>query len=160
MVYHGQIFLVWSHIDWPYLVYLSGKCLVYLDGLPLLESRCQQCVEVLGKPLISCYLCPPSSDGYLVERKSWIVMIGYSCSKVRKYWILPRGDETVKECVPILGVKIVVCWSYRDTWTINMYIYIYLFICCFAGWDNCTWTNYWVYMLLLGCIFQLRFHCM
>ena len=29
----------------------------------------QSCVEVLGKPLISCHLCPPSSDGYLVERE-------------------------------------------------------------------------------------------
>ena len=28
------------------------------------------CVEVLGKPLISRCLCPPSSDGYLVERES------------------------------------------------------------------------------------------
>ena len=44
----------------------------------------QSCVEVLGKPLISRRLCPPSSDGYLVERESYIVMIGYSCSKVRK----------------------------------------------------------------------------
>ena len=26
--------------------------------------------KVLGKPLISCRLCPPSSDGYLVERES------------------------------------------------------------------------------------------
>ena len=30
----------------------------------------QSCVEVLGKPLISRRLCPPSSDGYLVERES------------------------------------------------------------------------------------------
>ena len=28
------------------------------------------CVEVFGKPLISCGLCPPSSDGYVVERES------------------------------------------------------------------------------------------
>ena len=62
------------------------------------------CVEVLGKRLISHCLCPPSSDGYPVEWESYIVMIGYSCSKVRKYWILPRGDKTVKECVPIPGV--------------------------------------------------------
>ena len=34
----------------------------------VLESRCWPCVEVLGKPFISCRLCPPSSDGYLVER--------------------------------------------------------------------------------------------
>ena len=30
----------------------------------------QSCVEVLWKPLISRRLCPPSSDGYLVERES------------------------------------------------------------------------------------------
>ena len=30
----------------------------------------QSCVKVLGKPLISRCLCPPSSDGYLVERES------------------------------------------------------------------------------------------
>ena len=30
----------------------------------------QSCVEVLGKPFISRCLCPPSSDGYLVERES------------------------------------------------------------------------------------------
>ena len=34
------------------------------------ESRCQPSVEVLGKPLISRRLRPPSSDGYLVERES------------------------------------------------------------------------------------------
>ena len=28
------------------------------------------CVEVLGKPLISRRLCPPSSDGYLVDKKA------------------------------------------------------------------------------------------
>ena len=28
------------------------------------------CVKVLGKPLISHCLCPPSSDGYLVERET------------------------------------------------------------------------------------------
>ena len=33
-------------------------------------ARDQSCVEVLGKPLISRRLCPPSSDGYLVERES------------------------------------------------------------------------------------------
>ena len=36
------------------------------------------CVKVLGKPFTSCHLCPPGSDVYLVERESWIVMIGYS----------------------------------------------------------------------------------
>ena len=30
----------------------------------------QSCVEVFGKPLISRCLCPPSSDGYLVEQES------------------------------------------------------------------------------------------
>ena len=34
------------------------------------ESRCWPFVEVLGKPVISRRLCPPSSDGHLVERES------------------------------------------------------------------------------------------
>ena len=72
----------------------------------ILVSCCQPCVEVSGKPLIhvSWRLCLPSSDGYLVEWESWIVMMGYSCSKVRKCWIIPRGNETVNERVPILRV--------------------------------------------------------
>ena len=41
----------------------------YLDGWRVLESCCWPCVEVLGMPLISCRLCPPSSDGYVVEWK-------------------------------------------------------------------------------------------
>ena len=32
------------------------------------------------------------------------IMIGYSCSKVRKCWILNRGDETVEVRVPIAGL--------------------------------------------------------
>ena len=28
-----------------------------------------------------------SSDGYLVQQENWIIVIGYSCSKVRKCWI-------------------------------------------------------------------------
>ena len=32
------------------------------------DSHCwSSCVEVSGKLLIPYYLCPPSSDGYLVE---------------------------------------------------------------------------------------------
>ena len=30
----------------------------------------QSCVEMLGKPVVSRHICPPSSDGYLVERES------------------------------------------------------------------------------------------
>ena len=33
------------------------------------DSHCRSCVEVLGKLLIPYCLCPPNSDGYLVERK-------------------------------------------------------------------------------------------
>ena len=83
---------------------MQCRARLVLGWVTAAESRCRPCVEVLGKPLISRRLCPPSSDGYLVERESWIVMTGFSCSKIRKCWILPRGDETVKECVPIPGV--------------------------------------------------------
>ena len=34
------------------------------------QVRWWPCVEVLSKPHISYCLCPPSSDGYLVERES------------------------------------------------------------------------------------------
>ena len=94
---------------------------------------------MLGKPLIFRCLCPPSSDWYLVERESWIVKIGCSCSKVRKCWIFPRGDETVKECSNIRGVNCTVCRSYGDIWTINMYIYIYLHL-QWRNQDGATWA--------------------
>ena len=47
------------------------------------DSHCWSCVEVLVKLLISYRLCQTSRDGYLVEwkKKSYIVKIGYSCSK-------------------------------------------------------------------------------
>ena len=73
----------------------NTECGLYLDGWPVFKSSCWPCDEVLGKPLISYCLCPPSSSGYLVEQESYIVVIGYSCSKVSKWRILPKGDETV-----------------------------------------------------------------
>ena len=33
----------------------------------LVREHCYSCVEVLGKLLIPCCLCPPSSNGYLVK---------------------------------------------------------------------------------------------
>ena len=81
------------------------------------DSYCWSCVEVLGKLLIPYCLCPPSSDGYLVEWESYI-MTGYSCSRMCKCWILPRGDETVKRvCSDTRGVN---CsplnpWRYQDS---------------------------------------------
>ena len=47
------------------------------------ESRCRPCIEVLGKPLISCRLCPPSSDGCLVEGESklwWLAIAAAKCA--------------------------------------------------------------------------------
>ena len=32
-----------------------------------IREHCYSCVEVLGKLLIPCCLCPPSSNGYLVK---------------------------------------------------------------------------------------------
>ena len=34
------------------------------------QVRWRLCVEVLGKPHTSYCLCPPSSDGYLVDQES------------------------------------------------------------------------------------------
>ena len=70
------------------------------------DSHSCTCVEVLSKLLIPYCLCLPSSDGYLVERESYIVMIGCSCSRMRKCWIPFRRDETVKECFPIIGMSL------------------------------------------------------
>ena len=50
----------------------GGKAKVKHDWLMvarlmLAREHCYSCVEVLGKLLIPCCLCPPSSNGYLVK---------------------------------------------------------------------------------------------
>ena len=55
--------------------------------------------EVFRKLLILYCLCPPSSDGYLVEQGSYIVMIGYSCSWMWKCLIPPEEMRVWKRCV-------------------------------------------------------------
>ena len=48
------------------------------------DSHCWSCVSVSCKRLISYCLCPPITDGYLVDCKkkhTKIVMIDYSCAQ-------------------------------------------------------------------------------
>ena len=75
----------------------------------------------------------PAVIGYRVE---WGKMQNCSDSlqlqKLR--WILPGGDKTVKECVPV-------CWNHRNIGTVNMYIYIYILGCLLVRNFNCKWMN-------------------
>ena len=56
------------------------------------DSHCWSCVEVSGKLLIPYCLCPPSSNGYLVERKTGKLCMVLAAENVQNS---PRGDETV-----------------------------------------------------------------
>ena len=65
------------------------------------DAGCWSCIDVSGKLLIPCRLCPLSSNRYLMEwkrlhYKDWLWL-------QKMCWILPKGDKTVKECVPIPG---------------------------------------------------------
>ena len=68
------------------------------------------------------------------NEKSWIVMSGYSCSKVHKYWVLLRGDETVREYVSIL-------MGYLDYKHVHLLFIISFFIYLFL-WNisPCKWS--------------------
>ena len=46
------------------------------------DSHCWSCVDVSGKLLFPFCLCPPGSDGYLVEWKIEKIMNGISCKKM------------------------------------------------------------------------------
>ena len=57
-----------------------GRLDLRSEGLRF-DSHCWSCVEASGKLLIPYCLCPPSSNGYLVERKKWKIVNGISCRK-------------------------------------------------------------------------------
>ena len=59
----------WWVLWMVYRQFIQCRAQLVLVWVTVLESCCQPCVEVLSKSFISCCLWPPSSDGYLVERK-------------------------------------------------------------------------------------------
>ena len=88
-----------------------SRTLLFWDIRPL------KLIQVFTVEIFIPYcLCLPSSDGYLVEWESYIVMTGTSCSRMCKCWILPRGAETVKVCSNTWVVNSTVCWTqgYQD----------------------------------------------
>ena len=82
------------------------------------------CVEILSKVLIPYYLCLPSSDEYLVEWESEVAMMCCSCGIVHKCWILPRGDETLKEWTH--GDN---CKHRQDYKQVHLHLHLIYFIC-------------------------------
>ena len=95
---------------------------------------CWPCAEVLGKPLISRRLCPPSNDGYLVEWESYIAMIGYSCSKLHKFASAELSPEEMRLYKREFQYKGCKFWSLLNSRTyhtinINVYIHIYILLC-------------------------------
>ena len=85
------------------------------------DSHCWSCVKMLGKLLIPYHLRQPSSDGYLVEREKYTVMIGHSCNRICNCWILPRGDETRRVCSNTRGVNYTVRRTHGDIRTIVLF---------------------------------------
>ena len=58
-------------------------------------------------------------------------MIGYSCSKVRKCWILPpqRRWDCIRKSSNTKGVNCKVCWTQWGFQTINRHVYVYVLYC-------------------------------
>ena len=86
-------------------------------SIPAVPVMCKS----LGQALNPHRLCPPSSNGYQVERKlvlcEWLQL-----QKIALH--SPQGDETIK----FLGVNNVKSAEpvYGDIWTINIHLYLYL----------------------------------
>ena len=63
------------------------------------DSHCWSCVEVTGKLLISCCLCPPNSDGYLVEQIKLICNVGRNALNFpQKSWTCNKGVFQYQRC--------------------------------------------------------------
>ena len=78
--------------------------------------------KILGQDLNLHCLWPPSSNGYLVERKIEIVWMA-SAALIALH--SSHEDETVKVWVPIPGGNLCeVRWTLGDIWTINMHLYL------------------------------------
>ena len=73
------------------------------------NSQCWPCIKVSGKLCIPCFLSPASCNGYLVHR-----------SKV--------GSRVAGCCAPtVRGGKVWRTCSHMDIWTLNRYLYFYLY---------------------------------
>ena len=85
--------LIWCKLQTFYMG-ANGKVDRALDskskGLGF-DSYCWSCVEVSGKLIILCCLCPFSNNGYLVEWKMFNYDTWLQLQKM--WWILLRGDN-------------------------------------------------------------------
>ena len=82
---------------------------VFIKGLGF-DSQCWPCVEVSGKLLIPYCLCPPSSNGYLVERKIgklWLTLAAENAlNSPQRRW------DCIRESSNTRGVNCKVCWTH------------------------------------------------
>ena len=76
------------------------------------DSHCWSCVEVSGKLLIPYCLCPPSSNGYLVESKIgklWVALAAENAlNSPQRRW------DCIRESSNTRGVDCKVCWTHGD----------------------------------------------
>ena len=83
-----------------------------------------------GKLFIPCHSAYPAVIGTKkVEQKSYIVIIGYSCCRTHKCWILPKGDETIKECVPYQWCQLYRSLNsrgYQDNNHVHLHLHFYV----------------------------------
>ena len=81
----------------------------------------------IGKALNPHRLCPSSSNGYLVERKSGTA--AWMATAEENTLHSPQENETVKELVPISGGNwCKVRWAFGDIWTIEKATFTFTFI--------------------------------
>ena len=108
------------------------------EGLEL-DSHCWSCVEVSGKPLIPYRHCPPSSDGYLVD-KNWKIVNGINCRKYAEF--PPEEMRLYKREFQYQGCNL---WSMLNSRypTINIHIYIYIYLYQHHTWH--TWQRCYIY---------------
>ena len=89
------------------------------------DSHCWSGVEVSAKFLIPYCLCPPSSDGYLVEQKIaklWMVLVlaaENALNSPQRRWDSIRGSSNTK------GVNCKVSWTH---WDIRLYLHFQSFL--------------------------------
>ena len=87
-----------------------------------------------AKPLIPYRLCPPSNDRYLVEwklEKLWTALaIENALNSPQRRWDRIRENSNTR------GVNCSLLNS-RGFQTINLYIYLFTFICCLFAHSNC-----------------------
>ena len=91
------------------------------------KGRNKKCKRGVGrKPLVPYRLCPPSSDGYLVEwklEKLWMALAAENAlNSPQRTW------DRIRESSNTRGVNCKVCWTHGWFQTINLYIYSTLYL--------------------------------